>query len=428
MKKKDFLNLISLTCIQVSNAFLPLIIFPYILKTVGSEFYSKITITEAISLIVLNFVIFSFEINGVSKVIGLDLEKDIKKLSSIFSNIFFTRVSIFILCLILIGLATPFFEKDFILLLFYWMLVPLSFIIQPLWLFQGLEKNVPPAIFTFISRLICILLITQLIKKPDNYILVPLIVGLSYIFGAVLSLVFVLVKLKIKLQIVTFSNIKCYLNNGKEIFLSNISVLLYRDFNVIILGFLHTNPISISIYSMAEKLIKALQATTRPLNQLFFPKVIYLLKNNSIPDTQLFKRIMKLVIPQLLILIGLTILLIIGYFYVKRYTSLLNNFPYKERITLLFLIMNIVVFFGILNFMLGIASLNYLNEKKYLFKIIFLVGIFNIIFCTILSFFWKEIGAAICFTLSEVFLFIFIAKKYTIFKLNKNRKNVFLKS
>ncbi len=410
--KKDFKNLISLSSIQISNAFLPLVIYPYILKTIGADNYAKVTVSEAISLIVLAFVIYSFEINGVSKVAGLDLKKDTKKISYIFSNIFFSRLGIFIFCLIITFLLAPFLEKELLLLLLCWMLVPLSYLIQSLWLFQALEKNESAAIFTLLSRLLSLGLIIFIIKVPSDFYLVPLIIGLCNLLGSLLSLFFILIKFKIKFFPVSITTIKYFFSNGKHIFLGNMSVTLYKGCNVIILSLINSSPVAIATYSMAEKLIKSLQATTRPLNQLFFPKVIRLIKNFNSPDIKVCKDIFKLIIPQIIVLLVLSIIVVFGYIFLNKYSAILKNFPDKDEIAYLFLIMVPSVFFGICNFMFGSAGLNYLNEEKYLFRSIFAVGIFSAVICVILSSVLSNIGAAISFTVSEFILLILILKRY----------------
>ena len=82
--------------------------------------------------------------------------------------------------------------------------------------------------------------------------------------------------------------------------------------------------------------------------------------------------------------------------------------------------MNLAVFFGISNFMFGSAGLNFLSERKYFFKSIFLVGMLSVIITLSLTFFIGVFGAAISFVLSEVMLLILIIKKYNIFKFVTN--------
>ena len=84
----DKLNLISLIIIQASNAVVPLILFPFVLKVMGSDAYAKVVTTEALMFIIYAFSLYSFEINGVSSVVNSRHEVNTTTLGKVFINIF----------------------------------------------------------------------------------------------------------------------------------------------------------------------------------------------------------------------------------------------------------------------------------------------------------------------------------------------------
>lgn len=412
MERKNLINLASLTTIQLSNAVLPLVIFPFTLNVIGSYPYSRVVLSEALALLVLPFILYSFEIDGVSKIVGLDIRADIKEISKVFSEVFFLRMFIFVMCLIAILLLSPLLEKDILVLVYCWMLIPLSHIFQSFWLFQGLELNAPVALFNLVSRLVCVGLVVWFVRNPSDYQLVPIIIGLCYLFGGITSLAYAFIKFKLRLRFFHFSEYKSSLISGKEIFLGNMSVVLYRDTNVLILGFLGCEAKAIAAYSIAEKLIKSFQATMRPLNQLFFPKVIRLTKETSEPNKSIFKNIFQLTLPQIIAFIVLGVLLIASFNIVEDHIKFFREFPNKKDVILLFIIMFPAILFGVANFMFGTAGLNYLNRRNYYFISILVVGIVSIIFCLILVFVFGVIGASASFLFSEMFLFAMIVRLY----------------
>lgn len=416
MKNKDYFNIISLASIQISNSLLPLFIFPFILKKIGSVLYSKLVTTETVAVVVLSFVIFSFEINGVSKLIGLNIQRDRNKISQIFSGVFYTRIIIFALCLCVLLVSFLFLESSTVYIMIAWLLIPLSYIFQSLWFFQGIEDNTIVAFFTILSRLIGLVLIVLLIKVSQDYYLVPIIVGACYLFGALLSFLYIIIYLKVSIIKIRTIEIRTLIVEGKEIFIGNMSVLLFRDLNVLLMSILSASTVAISVYSITEKLIKGLQATTRPLNQFFFPRVIAKLKNISHPNKLALKIILKQTFPQLIILLLLVLIIFLGFKWVDSYTTFLKDYPLKDRIFQLFLIMVVAVFFGVLNFMTGSAGLNFLSEKKYFYKSILFVGILSIILCSIMTPLFQEYGVTLGFVFSEICLFCFIIKKYIITK------------
>jgi len=409
--KKNIGNLASLACIQISNALLPIIAFPVILNVVGTDLFSKIAISEAIALIAVAFVLYSFEVDGISKIVGLDLKSDIFKISHIFSGILYVRLLIWIICVFLLLLSYSFLDKDIFILLIGWMLFPLSYILQSYWIYQGLEKNLFPAVLTLVTRLLCLASLIKIVIAPMDYYLVPIIIGISYGIGGGISLLYLSRKFKIKLLKVSLSEIYQLFLEGKEIFFGNFSVTLFRDSNVIILG-IFSNSTAVSIYSIAEKSIKIFQAGARPLNQLFFPKVIRSLAKIRKPDLNAFKIIAKYTWPQLTALFIAAVFIILFYVFFRHALPSKYNLTHEKEIVYLISVMAIAVFFGVSNFMFGIAGLNYLNKKWHLARAIFVTGICSILCCIPLVLLFAQVGAGLSFILSEVLLFCLISKAY----------------
>src|SRR6188768_1213640 len=63
-------NLIALTAIQAANALVPVLVFPFALVQLGSEAFTSLAVAEALSVIVLTAVLYSFEVEGVGRVIA----------------------------------------------------------------------------------------------------------------------------------------------------------------------------------------------------------------------------------------------------------------------------------------------------------------------------------------------------------------------
>lgn len=412
MKTRDALNLMSLTSIQVSNALVPILVFPFVLTIVGADLYAKIAISEAITFITLTVVLYSFEINGVSSLVGLDLKRDREQISIIFSSIFIARLLLLFFCVLALAILGMFIEKKLFMLLMLWMMLPLSFIFQSSFLYQGLERNAPVAVFTVFSRVLCVLLIFELINDADDYYLVPIIIGVSYLLGGAASFVYVMMVLDVRLKIISLVGIGKYMLEGKEIFFGNLSVIFYRDFNVLILSVLSSSSVAIATYSIAEKFIKAMQATMRPLNMLFYPKVVGLLRGHERPSAKTFFIIGKLTSIQLLLLLLMVICLGLFYFTIGKDYIAEEARKNLDVIEFMFACMLPSIFFGIANFMFGTAGLNNLNVRGYYAKALFTVALVNVVLCAFLVLLLDATGAAICFVIGEILLFSLIAYRY----------------
>ena len=412
MLKKISFNLLSLISIQGSNAILPIVVFPYVLAKLGNVLYSQIVLTESIMFIVYALVLYSFEIDGVSKAVKYNDQNMKNKLSSLFTHLLLIRLIIFFVCLVIVAVFSFFFFKDYFILLLLWLLFPLGFIFQNSYFYIGTENNVPLAIIVLIFRFLCISAILYFVNSNSPALIVPLIIGLTYFFGGFTSFLYLIFTKKIKITCIKFFYLKELINDGKEIFLGNISVLMFKDLNVLVIGILTFNPLAISAYSISEKIIKSIQATIRPLNQFYYPKGVRLIQSIKKPNTKSFLKILSVTSIQLKVLLTLVLIisLIIIFFY--DYILLIKSFDNFGMVVSLCSIMIISVFFGVANFMFGLLGLNHLGEKKYMASSIFVTGLATLILLFILVNYLNAYGASISFVLSEMILFGLICKKY----------------
>jgi len=411
-RSSNSLNLLSLTVIQGANSVLPLVVFPYTLKVVGSEFYAKLAISEAIMFVAFTFVLYSFEITGVFEIARLKDKFNSDELSKIFTKILISRLFIFFICILILLLTRHFWDTQLFKLILYWLLFPLSYILQSNYFFQGIEENIFLACSVVFSRILTISYIFKYVNKTEDVYLVPLIIGLTYLAGSIATFIYAICKFKLYVSRVSVSAIKNVFYGGKEIFFGNVSVLMFKDSNVLMLGMFLNDPVLISAYSVAEKLIKSLQAMLRPLNQFFFPKAIKLIAEVTLPNKKSFLLLSKITVSQILLSIIMIIIFMIIFSFFEGKILLLKNFPNIETVKHLSFIMIFSITIGVSNFMYGSVGLNYLNSKQYFAKSIFITGIIGIFLSALLINMYQAVGAAVSFVLTETILFVMVMNKY----------------
>lgn len=412
--KKDILNLGALAGIQGANALAPLVIFPYALHALGSQAYAELALSEAISLLVLAIVIFSFDVVGVSSVVHLKAGNDRTGMSRLFSSILYIRLFLwFWAAIIAIVFHYVAFKGSWITMTL-WTLVPLAYIFQSTWLFQGLERNVPPAVFALVSRLACVALIFVLVRSPSDKYLVPAIIGSTYLLGGLACFGYATYRMGLRLHRVPRDHLQQMVRDGKEIFFGNISVSLSREFNVLILGLVGVPPHSLAAYSVAEKITKSLQAIARPLNQLFFPKAIRAIRGETAPNKSAAQKIARQTAPQLVAVAFTLTMLVAGYFVASKYTTKIVTFPNVNEIVSFLGIMVPGVFFGIVSFMFGSVGLNYLNCRAYYFGVILFVGVLSASTCFLLAHWIGASAAVYCYLGSEILTALLILLRFVI--------------
>ncbi|VFR97149.1 Membrane protein involved in the export of O-antigen, teichoic acid lipoteichoic acids [plant metagenome] len=391
---------------------MPLLVFPYALSVLGAALYADLVFTEALAFIVIAVVLYSFEIDGVAEVTGLDPVRQSRQVSRVFSRVLYTRLVLFIAAASLLVLAIGWYRPALRELAAWWMLVPLSYALQPTWMFQGLQRNLAPAVCTFVSRATAVLLVFLLVRGPQDSMRLPQIIGISYVCGSVAMIVWARVALGLCLLRVPLAEMMSALKSGKEIFLGNMGVVLYRDSNVLLLGLIGLAGAELAAYSLAEKITKAMQAIIRPLNQLFFPRAVLAVRTVGRADRGALTALRRLTLPQLAALtvawLGLLASALVG----ASWFSLRELVAEFDRIVPLAAIMSAATLFGVCNFMFGSAGLNILGERKYMLHAVLAAGGTSVVATIVLGGSFGATGAAISLVLAEGLLFGLIIRRY----------------
>lgn len=415
------MNLSSLTCIQVSNALIPLLITPYVIITLGANSYSHLAIAEAASVLVLAVTLYSFEIDGVTEAIATKRDENYYNImSSLFSQIFLSRIFLLIASSAFGLLVLNFIFKESVIIFILYLLNPFSQVLYNYWLYQANEHNIIPAVTTLTARLSATIAVFIFVKGSNDAWLVPALLGGFSVLGGFASFLFAQRQFKLKFSFQALSAIWTRIVNGRAVFFSNLSVATYREVNVLILGAVGTPAAGIAAYSLAEKTIKMIQACTRPLNQLFFPKLVRSLQKYTTPGPEAARTIFKFTLPQLVIVTGLAlagvgILLLFDLHRLEQYAiKIPDNLP------LLTAIMAPAMLLGICNFMFGMAGLTCLHKRNVLLKVIAITAVQSVAMCAVLGWFFGATGGAIAFAAAEFFLFIMVLKQYFFPGLDQN--------
>lgn len=406
--KKLIFNFLSYGSYQVITYLSYLITIPYIVRVVGKANFGIISMALALVSYMAIISEFGFSINGV-QYIAQNQNNSIKK-REIVTNIFALQLLLmlgsFILLFIIINSISQ-FQPYRNIFYFTFLIIPAN-ITMALWFYIGMEKIKYLSVIILISKVLYIVLIFIFLIRAEDFYFVPLFNGIAALFAGLCSLYLILFKFKIYPP--DFKSIKIikYIKSNWNIFLSFLSMNLYRNSNVLILGFLVTES-SVGIYSGGEKIVIVLQSIFAPITQVIYPYISRLRVN----DPQKSKKI----------LIALTVFISVGTFLVS---FLLYVFSTKIALIVLgeefiksgsiIKISSFVVFFGTLNFILGIIFMTNYGMKNEFTKAVLLTGILNVIICYLLSYMWQEIGTAFAFLGAEIILFLlllfFINRKY----------------
>ncbi|MCD7781680.1 MAG: flippase [Methanosphaera sp.] len=414
LKKREYgtiiENIVSLSGLQFASYILPLITLPYLTVVLGPD---RFGLTQyAISLITYFEYLTDYGFNlSATRELAI-CKNDDNKVSEIFNSVMTIKIVICVLSfLILLAIVTfiPKFSMDRELYLLTFGMV-IGYTLFPTWLFQGMEYMKYTSVLNIIGKIIFTVLIFVFVRVPGDYLLVPVINSFGYIVVGVLGLYIGLTRFNIKVKIPSLKSIKYHLVEGWHVFISTIAINMYTTTNTFLLGLL-TNNTMVGYYSIAEKIIMAVNGMMNPISQALYPFISR--KVNK--DTDDKKTSISFIRKITYIMATVSGVASIGLFlFAEPIILILFGDAYSSSVLLLRILSPLPFVVG-LSTIFGIETMLTFNYNKAFTRIVLLGGILDIVLGIILITFMAAEGIAISFLITEIFItasmFLFLQSK-----------------
>ena len=391
-EKKVVENAIYLTILQWFNYLIPLLILPYLVRTIGTKMFGLVMFAQTVATIFTLITDFGFSITGTRALSILKKNRTMK--GELFFGVMSIKFALIILLLFFLFALTSTSDKfsQNKLIYYYSFGVTIGMTIFPSWFFHGIQNMKVITIVNAASRTLFAGLVFMFITKPEDFLLVPLFNSASYIITGLFGLFYALKFLKIKVPSIVF--IFNLVKESFKLFLSNLSTSLYSSFNILIIGLL-TNDTLTGVYASFEKIILALKNIYTPIYQAVFPWL-----STQTNQKRIIKKMSRIVF-------------FLGLFGVVALIS------FSEEILILMFNDEIILSYKILFqaiapilFLAGLSMLyNYLYlsaTKKYdlRLKILGYTGLIGILMSTILTFYFDIYGVVFSVVFCEIILLI----------------------
>lgn len=390
-------NIISLNLLNGVNMVLPLVTLPYLIKVVGLEKYGCYSVVFSMLQFSIMLSSYGFNFSTTKKIAQNRSDKTL--VNAIFNATLACRFLIaigvfaimFIICIVV-------YDKQYRIMYLLGVGMVIGDILNPTWLFQGMERMKYMTIINLIAKLTFTIFIFFSIRAEHDYLKITLYNSFGYLISGIASLMIASVSFKIKIDVPQKHHIISQFKEGWYLFLTTVSMGLYRNSNIFILGFFVSN-VMIGAYASAEKIIKAVQAITTPVTTALFPYVAKSFKTST--------EHMKLyVLRKLSISIGVVfvVITVVVYLAIPSINQiLLDNHDLTKPLIVGLLP---VIFFGGMNYILGIIGLTNLDHQKTLFRFVMISGALSIaiLLCIVhLIGIWSAVVAMVA---CEIFLFV----------------------
>ena len=403
-----FKNYSALMLLQIANFVIPLLTLPYLLNVIGPKGYGTVVFALAFISYFVLVIEFGFDYSGTREIALANNKDDMNK---IFSSVMALKTILFLACLIIaliLIILVPFFHQDITVYLI--ILVQLIFgLLNSNWVFQGLQVMKYITIINVSSRILMTIFIFLFIKNENDYYLYAIIYVLSSLLIGISSQMLIHIKLGIKFVKISLLDVKRQFDKGKHIFATTILANIMSNTGIFVLGILGTKE-AVGYFSVAERLIKAVQMVFSPITKAIYPQV-------SQRFGVSFSNGLKFVTRSLLIILVPLIFVFLGVGICAEFIYQILFSEEHLRHSTLLSVLSFWGFLTIINNLLGIQTLIGSGHGKQ-YSILFTIAAI----CTLFSYFiftpkFSAYGISIGMILGEAILTVLLIT--TIRKLKK---------
>jgi PST family polysaccharide transporter len=386
-------NALSLYAVQGLNFLVPLLLLPYLLRTLSAESYGSIVFAQ--SLLGYGIIVTEFGFN-------LTAARDISVARhdpGAVARIYWTTTAAKTLLMLaatlvtaLVVLATPVFRHQWPVFAASALLL-LGNVAFPQWYFQGEERLREVALLQVVAKCLIAASAVLLVRSPGDTLIAAIILSAPQLACAAVAVCLRKRVAPAQFYRPTLTDITAALRGSAPMFAAIISTTLYLHTNTVVLG-LVSGDRAVALYSLGGKLMSAVQSVSFPLTQALFPRASYLFSRQPDQAWDLLRRIARLLLPALC---GAALVLAL---FAHDLVRLLGGPSYAEAASVVQIMAPVPVLVAIATILSQTVMVN-VGLTKHLAPIYVAVGVLNLALLFPLTSRFGANGAAACLTLAE---------------------------
>lgn len=265
-------NIFSLYILQGLNYAIPMLVLPYLVRTLGMEMYGLLAFTQSFAQYFTLFTDYGFNFSATRAIAQENGNHE--KLSRIFCAVMLIKLALSLVgtvVLLIIVHAVPRFQENQSFFLVAYAAV-LGSVFFPTWFFQGLQQMRYVSAVIGFSRVIGTAALFVFVHRPEDGLLALSIQSLTVLGGGLAGMWIAFRNFHLHIRKPTIEDLTIAVRDGWHLFVSTAAVSLYTNTNVFLVGLLAGN-LEAGYFSAAEKMIRAIQGLIGPINQAIFPHV-----------------------------------------------------------------------------------------------------------------------------------------------------------
>jgi PST family polysaccharide transporter len=352
---KIIANSFSLFIIQGSNYILPLILTPFLIKTVGLGRFGMISFAQSSTFIISVFIDYGFNLSATGEVSRN--KNDEIFCANILVNITVIKFSIGIILFLpyTIFIYYSKYSLDIILFLFFYFSIFFQSLF-PTWYFHGLENMKMSSYINMTAKTILLFLILLFVKNEKSIMFVPFFYFLTNIVSFLFASYILLKGINLKNITITINILKQHVVSGLSVFISSFFSNIISSSSLFILGIYKDNEV-VGMYSAIDKLVKAVLGLFYPITRAIYPYF----SRSFVKD---YRKALKTLrnIATITIFVSIIFSVLIDLFHKSIFSLFIKTLNiYNIEITILLLSVWIII--GVANNFIGIQYLLNMGER-----------------------------------------------------------------
>lgn len=350
-------NYFFMTVLQILNSLFGILIYPYLIRVLGSESYGLYVFGVSLTGYFVSFTSFGFTFPALKSLIENKDNKitQNKIVSEIISAKLYLSIISTVVFLILL-FTVPFLKNHYLIFIICYVQI-LSEIFFPVWYFQALQKMKIVTYIQLAFKIISLPFIFLLVKSPADNITYAIIISTTIAGGAFISLLYLYVKDKIIFRIASFKSIKNWYSKALPFFWSISTGTLKQESVTMIIGAFFGMR-DVALYDLANKIIVLPRMLTTSINSALFPKVMEKVQVNLIKKIIKFEYLIGIAIILFIATAGYWLVLLLGGY------SMLPAYPLAIILSITVLVWLVVGSY--INFIFVPQEKNYFVTKNQL--------------------------------------------------------------
>jgi len=391
-----FENVSSLYLLQISNYLIPIVVLPYLVRTLGGEQYGLMVFSFALTQYFVLLTDYGFNLSATRRVAIHRAETQL--VSEIFWSVLLIKaviafVSFAVLSLIVFGVAQYAQNATVFLVSF---ITVIGNVLFPIWLLQGLERIKLVALLSFAGRLLSLAALFAFVKGPADIVTAVAIQAMGTTVSGVVAFIVILNGRLVAVVRPSLRMVVDMLKDGWPVFISQVSVSLFANTGVFLIGNT-ANYEAAGQFAIADKIVKAVAGFATPIVNGVYPRVSSLFATSRQAAVVFLRKILA-------IGGGLMLACSIGIFVFAAPIAKFIAGQSQPQIALMVRVMSVIPFSAFIDNIYGTQILLNIERSRTFMIIILLSGIASLIGLAATVPFYGSIAAAIVFTATELLI------------------------